>query len=238
MISLAQALQIMQKASRGICDELNKVITFFFFIMPQHDVRQNNIVIDKILRAYDFICEIKIDNDLCEIKYDIVGNGDVNCISFSLIPEELKRKTGKRFYSIICHSYCFEHLCHSVACRYLISNPYENVCAVTSICVNINNYRYFHSYIWDVDNDLIYDFARNIIMRKSDYDFIFVDYNDDKDKRSEINILDYESYRRYLHETDYYNYGEDYCRLLYLALVKLYNEENENKYSNTKKKTI
>lgn len=230
---------------RGRCDDIKEVVIKLLSNMPDHNDKNNNEVIDTYLHdpysRYKFIKEIKVNNDICCIKY-IGYDGNINCVSFSLIPKQLNEEVGRKapgeFSYTETKSFCFDGRCHSATSIYLKLHKTENIRAVTSICINNKNIKYFHSYIWDVDNDLIIDFAKNIIMKKSDYDFLFVDYDYDREMLCEINVLDYNEFLSSLKATDYYNCGESYCRLLYLALVKLYNEKNNTDYHKPKQKTF
>jgi len=93
----------------------------------------------------------------------------------------------------------------------------SNLCAVTSLCVSFNNYLFFHSYIWNKDTNKIIDIARNLIMDKQQFDFLYT--------FQEINVLSYSEYMAYISSTDYKPIKGAYYELLYLALLTLSNEQ-------------
>lgn len=119
-------------------------------------------------------------------------------------------------YDFFEHEYHLCGQCHVVTASYLEKHQHPRYSAVTSLCYGDGSY-FFHSYIWDRKTKNIYDFSRNIIMPKEQYDEVFV--------CREINVLSYDEYVYYLQYYEYMLCGEDYCRLMYLALIKLYEEE-------------
>ena len=60
-------------------------------------------------------------------------------------------------------------------------------------------------------------------MPKEQYDELFV--------CEEINCLSYDEYLSYLCHYEYMLCGEDYCRLMFLALIKLYEKEKNKNLS-------
>lgn len=198
---------------RGRCDEIKEIVKVISEHMPKNDLKLNNQLINDYYQ-FKYVKKIFIDNNHCTICFD------EGVVSFSNVPDKLKSKFGNNFYDKQNHLYCFTSQCHSVTSKFLEMYRKSNICAITSLCVNINYKTYFHSYIWDVNNDMIIDFSRNLMMKKKDYDYLFV--------TKEINVFDYNDYVSNIVETDYCHCGEDYCRLLYLALVKLYNEQNQS----------
>lgn len=201
---------------RGRCDDISKIVKCLSDHIPKHDDKLNKQLINSF-EQLSFVKLIRIVDDFCIIKYD------QGIVTFSIVPDELKNRLKNTiFYDKMNDSYCFSRQCHSVTSEYLELYHVNNIKAVTSICVNVRGIKYFHSYIWDVDNNFIIDFARNIVMNKYDYDFLFVD--------KEINVFDYNEYLFYMEKFDYRHCGGDYCRLLYLSLVSLYNEKNKEYY--------
>ena len=201
---------------RGRCDDISKIIKCLSEHFSQHnDVLNERLICE--LEQIKYIKSVEIKDDYCLVEYD------QGRICFSTVPNRLKDKLrDTSFYDKKNNSYCFSAQCHSVTSKYLELCHSDNIKAVTSVCININNIKYFHSYIWDVSNNLIIDFARDIVMDKSYYDFLFVD--------KEINVLDYKEYLLYMNKFDYRHCGKDYCRLFYLALATLYEEEKGEKY--------
>lgn len=201
---------------RGRLDDMNNVIRLLSAYLSNKNQKKNREVIFELLNCCSFIKEISFSNDQCCIDYDDKS------LCFSFIPDDIKLNFGKFFFDKLNHSYCFYHQCHSVTSKYLELNSNQNICAVTSLCIDINHTRFFHSYIWNKDSNLIFDFSRNIVMNKDFFDKIFVD--------REINVFDYQGYLLNIKESNYICCGRDYCRLLYLALYKLYNEKYNDNY--------
>lgn len=212
-------------SSRGRRNRINLVIRELLIFMPKHDNEINNQLINKFCREFSFIKKIDIDGDSCIISY-FDDNDVLESICFSNVSPNIKRGFRLNFYNIFIHLYCFENRCHSVSVKYLKLNRKRNIRSVTSLCVDMNNRSFFHSYIWDVDNNLIIDFSRNIMMNKIDFDYIFV--------LREINVFDYDEYLMELGKENYRDCGGDYCRLLFLALARLYFEENDVHYCDEK----
>ena len=201
---------------RGRCDEIKHIIKFFSECLPKNNSELNNQLISDNYQ-FKFIKKIIIEKNVCTIYFD------EGVVSFSNVPDSLKAKFGKNFYDRFNHSYCFFGQCHSVTSKFLELYHKSNIRAVTSLCASIKHMSYFHSYIWDVDSDMIIDFSKNIMMKKKEYDYLFV--------LKEINVFDYNDYILNIEKTDYSHCGGDYCRLLYLALVTLYNQQNEDNLS-------
>lgn len=200
---------------RGRCDDINRIIKTLAIHMAKHDKNLNDVLVGEYCQLR-FLKNINIQGDDCNLLY-ILENGRECSVSFSLVPEKLKKEFNRRFYDFSSCSYDFSGLCHQVTSMYLKLKSKTNIRAITSLCVSVDNLKYFHSYIWDVDKNLIIDFSKNIIMKKSDYDYVFVD--------REINVFSYTEYLLQLENDGYYDCGGNYCDLLYLALIKLHNEK-------------
>lgn len=212
---------------RGRCDDIIKIIRVLLEDLPKNDEKLNRQLINGYY-LFNYINEINTfyDTDFvrCFISYD---EGEV---SFNSVPEHLKSRLGLHFYDILSKKYCFVAECHEVTLKYLMRNRHENLRAVTSLCVNIDNILYFHSYIWNVDTDEIIDFARNIVMKKSDYDSLFC--------YKEINVLSYDDYVKYLGDAKREYCSKDYLELLFLALVTLLKEKSQSEFDINENKKV
>lgn len=185
------------------------IIKTFSENMSKHDDKLNLMLINEFIDR-EFINKISIENNHCVIDY-FDDYGVQNIIEFDIISDSLSLKFGDFFFNKELKKYQFTGECHGVTLKFLELYPDSGLNAVTSLCENMNNILYFHSYLWDKSSDTIIDFARNLVMKKSNYDKLFV--------YDEINVLSDV-------EIDY--------SLLYLALVKLY--DKENKANNVKRK--
>ena len=193
---------------QGRCDDIRSIISNISSHLPKNDKKTNDILINSY-SIYKMIEEIKIESNFCSIKF---------------IDEKKKKIAFKAYYfgekyeeMLDKTQYKLNGRCHSATLEYLKMNAHNNICAVTSICLNINNMFYFHSYIWDKDTNMIIDLSRNIVMNKEDYDYLFT--------YKEINVLSYKEFEEYIkqYENNYYNH------LLYLALITLSEEKKHNK---------
>lgn len=185
--------------------------------LVRNDYELNLSLIEEFTR-YRFINEIIIHNESFVINY--VDDDQVqNVVKISVVPNSLKSKLCNDFGMLD-----FSGECHNVTFRYLELNPECRLSAVTSLCENMDNCLYFHSYLFDKSSNKIIDLARNLIMDKSDYDKLFC--------YKEINVLDYSQILLFLKNNSFF---EDYnfCHLLFLALVEL-NNEKDNKYKKKK----
>ena len=213
--------------NRGIVDKVRDVFNEIYKFIQKNDFVLTESIVDNFSK-YSFIKKIRIFNDTCYISY-IDDNGFVKEFSFSpLFCGEHYRNKIYSFDDLISMNYSlsfaryydgkyiYRSRCHDVTLKYLISNKHDsNINAITSLCVNDNNYLFYHSYIWNKYNNFIYDFALNIRMDKNLYDMLFL--------YKEINVLNY---------GDYCKYSECLCKnkkhyhsLYFFGLVTLYNEQ-------------
>lgn len=196
-----------KSARRNLILHIIKVISSN---LVRNDYELNLSLIEEFTR-YRFINEIIIHNESFVINY--VDDDQVqNTVKISVVPNSLKSKLCNDFGMLD-----FSRKCHNVTFRYLELNPECRLSAVTSLCENMDNCLYFHSYLFDKSSNKIIDLARNLIMDKSDYDKLFC--------YKEINVLDYSQILSSLRDN---SFCEDYdcCHLLFLALVKLKNEKD------------
>lgn len=208
---------------RGRCDDINTIVKIFSVHLPEHNERINNNLINDLFR-YKYIHDIKINGNDCIIKYD---EGE---ISFCNVPECIKSKFGIHFYDVFLKKYCFAGQSHAVTLKYLQLNHTENICAVTSICVDMHNILFFHSYIWDKDSNKVIDFSRNIIMDKHDYDLLFC--------YKEINVLSYSDLLSFEANSKHFHNNKKYYKLLFFAFIKLLSEDLELDQINYSEKKI
>lgn len=106
--------------------------------------------------------------------------------------------------------------CHEVA-LYLIKK-YVNYKAVTSICTNLLNNKFYHSFV--VNDDVVIDLTSNLVMRKDDYYML--------NSVIELSVLDYQ---KYLEEKDEYidfDESKTLYELLRIALYKHFKKEEKN----------
>ena len=175
---------------RGRVDDINSVIVGISRSMANHFENDN---VNFEIPYDDFIKSISISNGSCEIECDC------GCISFDLVPFNVKSsfKLDFDFYDFFRHKYSFIGQCHLATLKYLKKKRNDNIVAVTSICISSKSTLFFHSYIWDKDNDLIIDFSKNIVMSKVQYDKIFC--------YKELNVVSYSQFLCELDEYDYYS---------------------------------
>lgn len=222
---------------RGLNDDVKKIVLIILAHLPKNNLFLNSYL-SRELSIYIFIEKIEIKDNCCVIDY--VDNGNIKKIKFSSLYfgddyknmcyeyEELIEKgyTDKQAKKL-SGEYRLSNECHSSTLEYLEEHKDDNICAVTSISVSFKNLLFFHSYIWNKDNNMIYDFSRNICMNKDTYDCLFT--------HKEINALDYTEYSKRINDSEYT--GDTYYQLLYLALDTLLKEKsNEKKDSSPNKK--
>ena len=108
------------------------------------------------------------------------------------------------------NKYIYSARCHDVTLEYLETNKEnENIRAITSLCIDYKNTLFYHSYIYDKSNNMIYDFARNICMNKDLYDMLFV--------YKEINVFDYNKYCNYIKKYGALN-SNNFYNLFFLGI--------------------
>lgn len=209
---------------RGVRDEIKYIVNCIVSSLQINDKRVNKILCESF-KNYKFIKSIGISGNYCEIVFydgDDVRNLEFKCYYFD---EDYKKMLytdndlcGKNLQEVksLKGTYRFSSLCHFATLYYLDEFRSSNIKAVTSLCVNIQGLTFFHSYIWDVDNDIIIDLARNIVMSKSSFDYLFV--------LEEINVFDYHEYKECESKLDFGNY----YGLLILALNTL--EKGDKKF--------
>ena len=209
---------------RGICDEMKRITSTIMAHLPKGDEYTNKILIDNF-SIYKFIKNISIDGRNCNIEY--IDEGKIKNIKFCSIfykeeYENMKYKHNELINSDysekkireLLGKYRLDGECHPSTLEYLKRKKEENISAVTSLVINSRNIVYFHSYIWEKEKNRIIDLARNVIMDKETYDFLFL--------YKEINSLSYEQYEEYIETVGYQN-KEKVHPLLYLSLITLYN---------------
>ena len=168
------------------------------------------------------LCHIENGSDKCIVRYSDYSKQTHKYICYAM-DEEFISTVPKNFdtYDFFRQRYVLSHQSHVVTASYLEKYQHPKFKAVTSLCYGSDSC-FFHSYIWDTVENYIYDFSRNIIMKKEQFDEIFV--------YKQINVLSYDEYVDYLQYYEYMLCGEDYCRLMYLALVRLHQEEKGKEY--------
>lgn len=146
------------------------------------------------------------------------ANNQKHDYSYFVMDDDYRKEVPKNWdtYDFFKHRYVLRGQSHSVVASYLEKYQDSKFRAVTSLCYGNGSY-FFHSYILDNESNCILDFSRNIIMPKEQYDELFV--------CEEINSLSYGEYVFFLRYYEYMLCGEDYCRLMFLALIKLYEDE-------------
>lgn len=190
---------------RGRNDDIKGIVSNLCQRMSAGDEDGVKAVID-VYKSYSYIYDIRVDRNKCIIDYD------EGTIHFSTISKE------------ISDAYHIDSLgisklsgnCHYVVEKVLELWGYDNISAVTSLCININNMFYFHSYIHDRNIDMVLDFSKNLMMDKDDYDNLFCQY--------EFNDLNYDEYMEKLDSSNYNAKKDNIYPLLYLACHEL--EEN------------
>jgi len=191
-------------------DDIRTVVTNLI----NHMYKRNDLIIKELIdsyKLYPFIYDIIIDGNNCLIKYDC---GEV---SFDVFP--------KVFYDRFCMDvFNLDDLtgqCHRVSQTIIEAcSDYDNISAITSLCVNTKYLLFFHSYIYDRNEDKILDFSRRFSMDKTQYDKLFC--------YKEINNVNYNEFVDKLVNLRYEENNEGLYPLLYLAVNEL-----ENKKINT-----
>ena len=204
---------------RGIKDDIKYIVITVISNLYKNDFKLNKLLCDS-LSIYRYIESINIDENCCSI--DFYDDGKIRNIKFGCyyFDDEYKKmcyttdeliKNGASVEKIkrLSGTYKFKGECHSASLYYLETFKDKNIRAITSICNSCQGLSFFHSYVWDRDNNLVYDLARNIVMDKDDYDYLFT--------LEEINCFSYRKFNIYnsIFPT------EKYHKLLHLALISL-----------------
>ena len=195
---------------RGRYDDIKYIVLNFCQLMMEH----NDFRIKQAIQEYKqfaYISDIKVDRNKCIIEYYETSKKDdegdsIKTINFSIISKEI-------YNAYRIDDFDKDSLlgnCHNVTERVLNLWGYNNLSAVTSLCItSVTNRFYFHSYIHDRFDNMIIDFSKGIIMDKNIYDNLFCYY--------EINDLDYGEYVERLTKSKYFGKNS----LLYLACREL-----------------
>lgn len=192
------------KPHTGIYDDLRIIVSNLCNKIYNNEFSSINYLIEEY-KKYPFITNIKIDGNNCVItgKYNF---------SFNVI--------SKGFMNAFCNDVFnvddVNGKCHYIVQKVLEDCHNEYICAVTSLCVNVNYMFYFHSYIYDKSQNNVIDFSKKIIINKEIYDRLFC--------YKEINVLNYGDYSRELINSQY-NDNSKVLPLFYLALDKLQKDE-------------
>lgn len=195
--------------------ELEKIYKDYACQLPFDKSRDNLTAIGNLIISN---AQIDDDSDLWRtIVCTDLADKQKHTYFYRIMSDDFKNTVPKNFdtYDFFSHRYTLRGQCHSVTASYLKKYRNFSIKAITSLCYGDNSY-FLHSYIWDEENNIVFDFSKNIIMDKDQYDELFV--------YKEINVL---SYDEYVAELSYYEYmlcGKDYCRLVYLAAHRLYEE--------------
>lgn len=208
---------------RGICDDIKSIVRVISEHIPKNDEKLNSFLIKSFL-IYPYINSIEINGRSCSIEYIEFGEVKKICFDCIFFDDEYENMLYKydelvnNGYNLIdvrnlVGKYRFSGNCHSATLEYLNKFKDNNVNAVTSLCVRSDNLFYFHSYILNNDNNKVIDLARNIIMDKEHFDFLYTYY--------QINSFSYDDYLNSISNSNYYNIGSNYQQLLYLALNSL-----------------
>lgn len=208
---------------RGICDEIKRIVLVIIAHMPSNDNKVNKVLCESF-SVYKFVRSITIDKNLCiirffddselrELKFNCFYYGDdyssmlystYELVQTGFSVDKIKKLVG---------TYKLSGACHDATLDYLKCQNNEKYKAITSLCVTSSGYSFFHSYVWNTEDNMIYDLARNIVMSKDDFDYLFV--------LQEISILNYEDYMSCDKENN------SICNLLAMALTRLDNEKEK-----------
>ena len=194
-------------------DKLKKLCDNYTCQLPLDKSRDFLTAIRKLI-----VSNAQSDEDTHERFIECTDMNNQNHVySYFAMDDEFKARIPKNMdtYDFFKHRYTLVGQSHTVVAAYLKKHRYDSYRAITSLCYGDGSY-FLHSYIWHEYNNRIFDFSRNIIMDKEQYDRLFV--------YKEINSLTYDEYD---YQLGYYGYmlcGKDYCRLVYLAFHKLYEE--------------
>lgn len=211
---------------RGVCDEIKKIVMCISNSLYMNDPKINFELI-RAFSAYSFVDSIKIDGNSCSISfYDegILRSINFKCVFFDeeykkmcYTTDELLEKGAsvKRIQNLVGR-YKYSSQCHFVSLEYLKKSKDKNIRAITSICNSTQGVSFFHSYIYNCKNNMVYDLSRNIMMDKYDFDYLFTLY--------EINSL---SYTDYLHCSDVVD-NDLFQKLFVIALKKLNDDSNND----------
>ena len=106
--------------------------------------------------------------------------------------------------------------CREVA-FYLIKK-YGDFKAVTSICTNLLNTKFYHSFV--VNDDTVIDLTSNLVMRKDNYYMLY--------SVIELSVLDYQEYLKEKDESIDFDESKTLYELLRIALYKHYKKKEKN----------
>lgn len=205
-------LEALEVAGVSIEEYYRKRISNFMLTAVKKK-KNTNYIFDS-LESKEIIDDLSIYND----KHMELITKEYGTIPFGRVLDIFKddkefvaevKKYGKDAYT----------LCHELT-YYALQRYPDEFRAVTAICKNSNNLRYYHSFIID-NNDYVMDIANNIYMPK-EYFYLL-------DVEEELNVVTLEEAEKENLKTEKYDSSTKLCDLLRNALYKEYKSKAQKK---------